>query len=123
MLDRAALIGGGTDATAGPATANPDFRIFHFMNATEAEMGAAEMVYERETTRKVSFGDIPSDDQDRILKEIRARMLAIEQFATHDMLVRRIGEGRRTPRRHMLVALAALIVFSFAIAAIVSLAK
>lgn len=52
------------------------------------------------------FGLIPLADRERILKAIRNRVQTIERFVTHDMLIRRIGESRRTPRRHMLAALA-----------------
>jgi len=75
------------------------------MDANETEKRAAELVYERDHGLKVSFLEIPEEEKARILKEIRARAMRIEQFVTHDMLVEKIGEARRTPRRHMVAAI------------------
>lgn len=77
------------------------------MDATAAEMRAAEMVYEKEHGSAISFGSIPLEERESIIKRIRARVLRIEQFVTHDMLVEKISENRRIPRRHMRAALLA----------------
>jgi hypothetical protein len=76
------------------------------MEPNDSEKSAVEIVYERESGTKQSFERIPSSDRDEILKQVRARALSIEEFVTHDMLVRRIGEDRWTPRRYMLASLA-----------------
>ena len=77
------------------------------MDISETEMRAVEIVYERENGQKLAFTEIPDDAIEPILRQIRERALRIEQFVTHDMLVSKIAEGRRTPRRHMIAAFGA----------------
>jgi len=72
--------------------------------ATEPEKRAAEIVYKRDSGLAVGFNEIPDEDCQRILKEIRTRVLLIEQHVTHDMLDRKLSEGRWTPRRQIIVA-------------------
>ena len=71
------------------------------MDASETEQRACELAYEHAHGVKVVFSEIPEEECEVILKRIRERVLQIEQFATHNMLVRRIGEQRRTPQRFM----------------------
>ena len=74
------------------------------MDVNETEMRATEIVYEKEHGEKVSFSDISEEERTQILKRIRARVMRIEQFVTHDMLEHKMSEGRRTPRRYMIVS-------------------
>jgi len=76
------------------------------VDVTESEMRAAEIVYKRDHGVAVSYSQIPEEDREAILREITARVLQIEQFVAHDMLDRKVSEGRFTPRRHMIVAFA-----------------
>lgn len=82
-----------------------EFNRPRIMEATVPEMRAAEMVYEKEHGSATSFESIPADERETILKRIRARVLRIEEFVTHDMLVDKISEKRKIPRRHMRAAL------------------
>ena len=58
--------------------------------------------------REANDGPIPDDEQ-RLLADIRARQAAIEEEAI-SLLRSRLNEGRRTPRRHMQVAVLILTV-------------
>jgi hypothetical protein len=82
------------------------------MDVTDTEMRACEISYERTHGRTIAFADIPEPERDAILREIRARVLGIEQHVTHDMLVNAIAEQRRTPSRFTAPAVAAAIVMA-----------
>jgi len=82
------------------------------MAASETEMRAAELVYERDHGHKIEYSEIPIEEREQILREIRTRVLRIEQFVTHEMLDKKLSEGRRTPRRHQLVAFTAMVIIA-----------
>jgi hypothetical protein len=76
-----------------------------------------EIVYEKEHGTFLAFDAIPEPLRSEILQRVRAREMRIEQFVTHDMLVEKISEQRRTPRRHMRVSFYAA-VFLLVVAAL-----
>lgn len=76
---------------------------------TEPERRATELVYERDYGSKLTYSEIPEPVRAEILLKIRARAMEIEQFVTHNMLVRRIGEQRWNPTRFTVPALVTLI--------------
>jgi hypothetical protein len=80
------------------------------IEVTDTEMRAAEIVYERDHGEKLAFDDIPLVERDAILEKIKERVQTIETFVTHDMLIGRLKEGRRIPRRFNVAALGALII-------------
>ena len=82
------------------------------MDVSDIEMRACELAYENAHGQKLGFAEIPENERDVILKEIRARVLRIEQHVTHDMLVRKIGEDRWMPQRFMIPALITAVVMA-----------
>jgi hypothetical protein len=82
---------------------------------TEPEKRATELVYERDFGSKLAYPDIPDDVRAEILLKVRARAMEIEQFVTHNMLVRKIGEQRWNPARFSVPALITLILMALAI--------
>jgi hypothetical protein len=59
----------------------------------------------------LAYADIPENRRSEALRQVRLREIEIEHLMTHDMLDRKVSEGRWTPRRQMLVMLAVLAVF------------
>ncbi len=84
-------------------------------DVTETERRAAEIVYEHDHGQKLAYDDIPEEERDEILKRIRARVARIEQFVTHDMLVRKIGEQRWNPVRFTRPAALTAVIMSIVI--------
>lgn len=82
------------------------------MDVSDIEMRACELSYEKSHGQNLGYAEIPEDERDVILQEIRARVLLVEQHVTHDMLVRKIGEERWTPRRFMGPALVTAVVMA-----------
>ena len=72
---------------------------------TAAEEEAILLMWRRDGH---SVGTIPAADALRLVATARKRAADIERHVLHDMLDRRLSEGRRYPRRHMLVAFAIL---------------
>jgi hypothetical protein len=70
------------------------------------EQRAVELLFKKETGEEATFASIDEARRQDLLRRIRQREVEIEHFVLHDMLVHKLSEGRRFPRRHQLVALA-----------------
>lgn len=74
---------------------------------SEVEVEAMALVWANEG----GVGEPSEEDQARMLAQIRERATRIEEFVREEMLMPKMSEGRRNPRRHeravffMLVAL------------------
>lgn len=82
------------------------------MDANDVEMRATELAYEHATGRVAAYAEIPDEDRSRILAEVRERAERIERFVLHDMLTKKTSEGRFTPRRFALPALATFVIMA-----------
>ena len=84
-----------------PIQSDPDFEM---MQATPEELKAIEMVWR---LRGEAGDSIPPKMAAEMLVAVRQRAAAIEGEALK-MLISRLSEGRRNPRRHQRFALALL---------------
>ena len=81
---------------------------------SEVEAEAMAIVWANEG----GSGEPSEEDQVRILAQIRERAARIEEFVREDMLMAKMREGRRNPRRHELIAFALFMALFLTIALI-----
>lgn len=76
------------------------------MDCAPEEKEAVRLLWEKNGGE----GEIPSEEFNHLLAKVRDRRATIENHVVQDMLVRRLSEGRRVPRRHQVAAILALLI-------------